>query len=311
MARATPSFIGKIRRAAHEWDNKFLRASLHSVRLYEDPTLVEEVIEEFLSKETRGAFKATNPFSKRIWMKELIDHFIRYGHGSYELGWDHELSEGRIACVMATFTHEDWVCADTNIKFDLDSAKQKIRNALQGLSYIACFEAVGYVNEHWTTGGVRGRLVSFHCHVLLWATSRNQLNSRRKRIKKRFMPVLGSRTGVRYDSLKHNSERDMCRILAYQAKLPFLGKRTVLNASGRPNQVDVELPRETHFRLITAMQKYDLLDLWFAGGEGSTILDEARFALTPHRKAHSRLEWLRRHRGRHRRPSFRERYPLY
>ena len=88
---------------------------------------------------------------------------------------------------MVTFIDLSWAFPIDNIKFDLDAAKQKVRNALTGLSFIACFEAACYTNEEWETDGVSGKLVSFHCHALVWATNRSQLVRRRAKINPRLV----------------------------------------------------------------------------------------------------------------------------
>src|ERR1700730_7761610 len=67
--------IDEIVAGARKWDNLYLRSTNHAVELYEDPHEVEHVIQEFLSGRNKGAFKLTNPFSKRIWLRELLIAF--------------------------------------------------------------------------------------------------------------------------------------------------------------------------------------------------------------------------------------------
>ena len=112
---------------------------IHAVELYEHPRQVKQVIQEFLSRKSLGDFKATNPFAKRIWLKELLIAF--YGHecnrpsraqdedagGRFPLMAG--LKEGRVVCAFVTFTDESWACPDTKIEFDLSRAKRKVRNA--------------------------------------------------------------------------------------------------------------------------------------------------------------------------------------
>jgi hypothetical protein len=172
---------------ARKWDDLYLSSTIHAVELYEHQYQVQQVIQEFLSRKSSGDLKATNPFAKRIWLKELLIAF--YGHecnrknpvqnalgrfenegGRYPLMAG--LKEGYVACALVTFTDESWACPDTHIQFDLHRAKQKVRNALSGLSFIAAFETACYVNEKWEKEGHRGKLVCFHCHTVVSAAVR-------------------------------------------------------------------------------------------------------------------------------------------
>jgi hypothetical protein len=184
-----------------------------------------------------------------------------------------------------TFTDESWACPDTKIEFDVDRAKQKIRNALNGLSFIASFEAAYYINEIWERDGQSGKLVCFHCHAVVWATSRAQLSRRRTRIKPRFRPLLGNSTGVRFDALKKAD--DVCSVIRYQAKMPALGYRTVRGDRGKKTQKSAKLSYRSRYRLFKALQQYDLLDFWIGGGEGAGVLAKARKKLTEHRHRQS------------------------
>jgi hypothetical protein len=192
------------------------------------------------------------------------------------------LKRGLAACALVTFTDETWACPDTAIEFDLERAKQKVRNALNGLSFVAAFEAAHYVNEEWEKNGKRGKLVSFHCHAVVWATHQSQLARRRFRIKPRFRAILGNKTGVRFDVLKKAD--DLCKAIRYQAKMPARGYRTVAQASGKKTQTSAKLSYLARYRLFTALAQYDLLDFWLAGGEGKWIFRTARKNLAEHRQ---------------------------
>jgi hypothetical protein len=276
---------------ARKWDDLYLYSTIHAVELYEHPRQVKQAPQDFLSRKSLGDFKATNPFAKRIWLKELLIAF--YGHecNSKSRAQDEDeggrfplmagLKEGLVVCALVTFTDESWACPDSHIEFDLSRAKQKVRNALSGLSFIAAFEAAYYVNEDWEKEGSRGKLVSFHCHAVAWATSWAQLARRRTRIKPRFRPILGNKSGVRFDALK--KAEDVCKALRYQAKMPALGYRTDLVGWGKKTQRSAKLSYLSRYRLFTALQQYDLLDFWLAGGEGAKILGEARTKLHEHR----------------------------
>jgi hypothetical protein len=275
---------------ARKWDDLYLNSTVHAVELYADPRQVKQVIQEFLSRKNEGAFKLTNPFSKRIWLKELLiafygsddnpveDRYFNYGRVPLMTG----LQSGGVVCALVTFTDEAWACPDTAIEFDLKRAKQKVRNALKDLSYIAAFEAAYYVNESWKKNGKRGKLVSFHCHAVVWATHWSQLARRRKAIKPRFRPILGLKSGVRFDALR--KANDVCKAVRYQAKMPARGYRTVAHDGGKKTQKSANLSYIQRYRLFNALQQHDLLDFWLAGGEGKNILGSARSKLVDHRR---------------------------
>ena len=275
-----------------KWDDLYLYSTIHAVELYERPYQVKQVIQEFLTRKSLGDLRATNPFAKRIWLKELLIAF--YGHecNSKSPAQDEDeggrfplmagLKEGRVVCALVTFTDESWACPDSKIEFDLSRAKQKVRNALSGLSFIAAFETAYYVNEEWEKEGNRGKLVSFHCHAVVWATSQAQLSRRRARIKPRFRPILGNKSGVRFDALK--KAEDVCKAVRYQAKMPALGYRTDRVGWGKKRQRSAKLSYRSRYLLFQALQQYDLLDFWLAGGEGAKILHEARTKLHEHRE---------------------------
>jgi hypothetical protein len=300
--------VDKVVAGTRKWDDLYLQSTIHAVELYQDPHEVQRVIQKFLSGRTKGAFKLTNPWSKRLWLKELLiafygsdewrkksgapdrdDPFYPYTEGPYRpYPLMAGLKEGRVVCALVTFTDESWACPDTAIEFDLARAKQKVRNALNGLSFVAAFEAAYYTNEKWKKNGNDGNLVHFHCHAVVWATHYSQLTRRRKRIKPRFRPILGSKTGVRFDRLRKAD--DVCKAVCYQAKMPARGYRTVTKANGKKTQKVADLSYKQRYRLFTALQQYDLLDFWLAGGEGKTIFGAARKKLAEHRRKHQERE---------------------
>jgi hypothetical protein len=305
--------VDEIVAGTRKWDDRYLGSMIHAVELYEDRRKVKQVIQEFLSGKNKGAFKLTNPSSKRAWLRELLiafysndtwrkesgaqmpkDNPISYPYIEGRFPLMAGLKLGRVACALVTFIDESWACPDTAIEFDLARAKQKVRNALTGLSFVAAFEAAHYVNEKWKKDGNEGNLVSFHCHAVVWATHYSQLARRRTRIKPkhlrrcRFRPILGSKTGVRFDRLKKAD--DVCRAVCYQAKMPARGYRTVTQASGKKTQKSANLSYIQRYRLFDALKQYDLLDFWLAGGEGTTIFHAARKKLAEHRRKHRERE---------------------
>jgi hypothetical protein len=298
--------VDEIVAGTRKWDDLYLGSTIHAVELYEDASKVKRVIQEFLSGRNKGAFKLTNPSSKRAWLRELLIAFYSNDTWRKECGApdpkddpDNPYNEGRVplmaglklgwvVCALVTFIDESWACPDTAIEFDLERAKQKVRNALTGLSFIAAFEAAYYTNEKWKKNGTEGNLISFHCHAVVWATHYSQLTRRRKRIKPRFRPILGSKTGVRFDALRKAD--DVCRAVCYQAKMPARGYRTVVKPNGKKTQKAAKLSFWQRYQLFKALQQYDLLDFWLAGGEGKTIFGAARKKLAEHRRKHRERE---------------------
>jgi hypothetical protein len=262
---------------AKEWDRRYLDGVVHSLELYEDPHDLQKVIHEFLSYKNRGAFKLTNPHSKRLWMAELILSFLALKRGESGESWDEALESRSVACALVTFTHDEWACADNNIQFGLGRAKQMVRNALNGVDFIAHFEAAPYRNEEWVTDGVVGKLISFHCHAIAWASSRSVLDRLRKRINPRFIPLLGNRSGVQFKKL--DSEQDLITALAYISKMPTLGYRTFKKRNGKIGQAKSKISFKSRHHLFTALKKYDLFKFWLSGGDGAKAIREARTKL--------------------------------
>jgi hypothetical protein len=77
---------------------------------------------------------------------------------------------------------------------------------------------------------------------------------------------------------------DVCKALRYQAKMPAFGYCTVLVGWGKKTQRSAKFSYLSHYRLFSALQQYDLLDFWLAGGEGAQIIREARRKLDEHRE---------------------------
>jgi hypothetical protein len=183
--------VDEIVAGTRKWDDLYLGSTIHAVELYEDRRKVKQVIQEFLSGRNKRAFKLTNPSSKRIWLRELLIALYSNDQWQKERGSPDPrddpsnpyndrrlplmagLKEGRVVCALVTFIDESWACPDTAIEFDLARAKQKVRNALTGLSFVAAFEAAYYVNEKWKKNGKEGNVISFHCHAVVWATQPN------------------------------------------------------------------------------------------------------------------------------------------
>ena len=207
-------------------------------------------------------------------MVELLNEFLaehRQRAGSKR----RDAERNDVAFSLVTLTHKGWVCSENNIKFDLVRAKQKVRNALAGTNYIGNFDVALYTNEDWTTEGILGHCVSFHCHAVVWGRNRTQLDRLRTRIRPRFEPILGNDNGARFDTLK--TVDDAAAALIYMPKMPFLGYRTVVDENGKKTQeTHSRVAFKSRWQLFNELKKHSLFDFSLSGGAGTQILRTAR-----------------------------------
>jgi hypothetical protein len=267
-----PIDLNDLIKKAEEYDDYYLGVVTHSVELYSDRS--DEIIEEFLSKKNRAAFHLTNPHSKRIWLVELLNGFLAE-HRQRAGSKSRVPEQDQVAFALVTLTHKGWVCSENNIKFNLGKAKQKVRNALAGTNYIGNFDVALYTNEDWTTEGITGKCVSFHCHAVVWGRNRTQLDRLRKYIRPRFEPILGNDNGAHFAALP--TVDDAAAALAYIPKMPYLGYRTVVNQYGKKTQKSTpKLTFQSRWHLFNELNKYSLFDFSLSGGGGTSILRAAR-----------------------------------
>lgn len=218
-------------------------------------------------------FKATNPYSKRIFLPHLIERLLD--------GFDRKAKRERpedprgadkAVFVFVTITDWRWATCDNNIQFDLAKAKQKVRNALGGTNFACKFEAALYVNVQHTHQGVQGKLVLFHCHALVWASSLSKLKRMRDSVRHRFVAPPGTKTSMKMQRVPRD---DVAKVVGYIAKLPVLGYRAV-RTEERNTQVRARLRPSSHYRFFNAMTDFSMFDFWLAGGEGKVALRAAR-----------------------------------
>jgi hypothetical protein len=287
--------LDELIRRAEEWDSRYLEATVHALELY-DRADVYDLEREFLSKRNRGAFKLTNPHSKRLWIPKLIESFLNSRQQRHGRSWDEDLRDSKVAVGFVTFTHRAWACADSNIRFDFKRAKQKVRNALAGTSFIANFEAAVYRNEPWVIGGKEGKLICFHCHALVWAGSLSGLRRLQQRIQGRFDPMLGNENGVHLREV--HDEDELARSLVYLTKVPTLGYRTTKTKSGKKRQAHAKMTFSSRRNLFHALKDRSTFDFWLAGGEGRRVLSIPRSQLRKkYKPAHSSGRGGPRHRN--------------
>jgi len=260
---------------ASEWDKRYLEVTVRSLELY-DRDDHQELITKFLRRRARPEFYLVNHHSKRLWIADLLEAFERSRQDNYRRSWDESLLAGKVACGLVTLTDEKWACSDRRIQFDLARAKQKVRNALAGTSFIACFEAAIYKNEKWETDGREGHLINFHCHAVIWGNSRYDLNKLRKRARLRFKPILSNKSGFRMDSLKRQD--DLEKTILYIAKMPVLGYRTLSNGT-KKRQRSSKITFRSRRQLFHFMKNYKTFDVWLGSGEGRAIIRKAKRAV--------------------------------
>jgi hypothetical protein len=239
-----------------------------AIEKFQDPTTAARMICKYLSKESCGDFNLVNPYSRKIMRQELLTEAADLEDSLFEVG---------TVVMFATFADRKWACCDRAINFDIDAAKQKIRNAMTGMNYLGVFEAALYPGRKWKTDGTVGSLVSFHCHAIVWSTSKSQLRRHKVKITARFEAVDES-DAVTFPVLNHiKTMKDLRKVLRYTTKMPFEGYRRVFK-NGRPRNEHTALEPEHHYRLFQHLRKHKVFDAWFAGGEGTSILGTVRRA---------------------------------
>ena len=89
-------------------------------------------IRAYLSQEKLADFNLVNPYARKVFREHLLMEVADVEGGQFAGGG---------AVMLATFADHAWACCDRALNFDFDKAKQKIRNALSGMDYIAAIEA--------------------------------------------------------------------------------------------------------------------------------------------------------------------------
>jgi hypothetical protein len=122
-------------RVSDKWDREYCTALSSAIIQRKGLKHGSRLINKYLSRERRLDFNLVNPHSRRIMRRELLIAASALERRLYRPG---------TVVMLASFVDRDWACCDRSITFDLHAAKQKVRNALAGMNYIAVFEpAVG------------------------------------------------------------------------------------------------------------------------------------------------------------------------
>jgi hypothetical protein len=295
--------LSELVKVAQEFDDSYLDVTVRAIDLY-DKGDVSDLVSKYLKKSGIAEFAATNIHSKRLFLTALLRSFIRAKVKSKRKGrlsLMKAVDDAVVACALVTLTDRGWACADCNIEFDLEKAKRKVRNALRGNDFVGRFEPAIYRNEEWKNGGKAGRLISFHCHAIVWASSRPKLDRLRAEIRPRFEPILGNKNGARFDARK--TFGDVLETTCYVAKMPYLGTRTVGDAEGRRTQKPTKkISFRSRWHLFNAMKDRTVFEYWLSGGQGVKILRRAKKATkaeVPRKKVSDKLS--KKFRGRRKR----------
>jgi len=223
--------ITKLLRGADLWDSKYLTAIKAAIAKHQDPATAAQTIRKYLSKESRGDFNLVNPYSRKIMRRELLIAAADLEDALFEVG---------TVVMLATFADRQWACRDRAIAFDIHAAKQKIRTAMTGMNYLGVFEAALYPGRQWETDGKTGSLVSFHCHAIVWSSSKSKLQRHKATISARFEPI-DERDVATFPVLNHiKTMKDLKTVLRYTTKMHFEGYRRVFN-NGQPRNVHATL----------------------------------------------------------------------
>jgi hypothetical protein len=245
-------------------DAEYITALEAAIYQFQGQEIGAKTISKYLSQEKLAEFNLVNPYARKVFRKYLLMELADVE------GWQFP-SGGAI--MLANFADHAWACCDRACKFDFDKAKQKIRNALSGMDYIAAFEAGVYPHTQWTTDGITGCLVSFHCHAVVWSTSKSVLRRHQKKIAARFKPVHEDDKKLPVlNNLK--TMKDLLKAIRYFTKMTLEGYRR--KSSG--TQEHVPLDAGHHYRLFKFLRERSLFDAWLAGGKGTEVLRHAKKA---------------------------------
>jgi hypothetical protein len=254
-------------KTAEKWDRKYLSAAEEAITAL-SPTeeIAERRIRKYLSEERLEEFNLANSYSRALFRRHLLLAATVLEDELYK--------PGRVV-MMATFVDQDWAFSDHEIGFDFKVAKQKVRNGFEGFDFIGAFEPAVYPDEKRQTKSGTGSLVSFHAHVMVWSSSESKLRRQKRKIAKRFAPLVGDEK-LSFPTL-HNLKTilEFRKSLRYAAKMPVDGYERV-EQNDEISQRHANLENVHYYRLIGFLRHHTVFDAWFAGGEGSQILKSAK-----------------------------------
>ena len=204
--------LEKFLNPSDKWDARYRKAVIAAIRQYQ-PERADKIIQRYLTVARRAEFNLANTYARRIFRKELL---------AAALDLETNLFRPGLVVMWASIADRAWACCDRNINFKYGAAKQKLRNAFQGMNFIGVIEPGYYPKVKWERDGQVGCLVSFHAHVVVWDTSESKLRRHLRKIKVRFLPVApDDRKNTTLNQLK--TLKDLLTALRYSTKMPFEG----------------------------------------------------------------------------------------
>jgi hypothetical protein len=258
-------------RFSDKMDAEYIAALQAAIYHFEGQEIGAKTISKYLSQDRLANFNLVNPYSRKVFREHLLMEVADLEGLQFAAGG---------AIMLATFADRTWACCDRACNFDFAKAKQKIRNALSGMDYIAVIEAAVYPHTKWTTDGKTGCLVSFHCHAVVWDSSKSKVRRHKAKIAARFEPVHldDTKTFPVLNNLK--TMKDLLKVIRYLTKMTLEGYRR--KSSGRKTivQEHVCLNADHHYRLFKFLRGRSLFDAWLAGGKGTEVLRHAKKAAT-------------------------------
>jgi hypothetical protein len=254
-------------RSSNKKDEEYIAALEAAIYHFEGEEIGAKTISRYLSQDKLAEFNLVNPYARKVFRKHLLLEVVDVEGVQFAAGG---------AIMLATFADRAWACCDRVCNFDFAKAKQKIRNALSGMDYIAVIEAAVYPHTKWTRDGITGCLVSFHCHAVVWSTSKSKLRRRQAKIADRFEPVHEDDKKLPVlNNLK--TMKDLLKVIRYLTKMTLEGYRRKVS-KGKVGQVHTDLNAGQHYRLFKFLRGQNLFDAWLAGGKGTEVLRHAKKA---------------------------------
>jgi hypothetical protein len=193
-----------------------------------------------------------------------------------------EYNDGPIEPVfLVTLAEKSGLTTDQPQPINLSRIKRKLASALKGLSYIGMIEP-GYYNNIYQSGEKQKNLVSWHGHFLVWGVTEKDLNRHLNKIKPRFIPIMQGLCAAHKKKIP--PDQFGCK-LSYIVKSPrkeySIGRRRNSDKNSetaRFKQNSRNIRPGNRVKLFHLMRKIYLDQLAMAGGEGSKLLQDIKYA---------------------------------
>src|ERR1035437_4921132 len=123
--------INQFLRFADRKDAEYLAELQAAIYRFEGQEIGAKTISRYLSQDKLAEFNLVNPYARKDFRKALLTEVADVEGGQFATGG---------AIMLANFVDHAWACCDRALNFDFDKTKQKIRNALSGMDYIAAID---------------------------------------------------------------------------------------------------------------------------------------------------------------------------